>query len=110
MEKLLVTFKIMLKSSQGPGNYGPGIDKLIREVGKTGSLNKASKAMDMSYSKAWKLVNKTEEMLGFEIIERHPGAKGSKLTEDGEKLLTYYESLETKVAKAVEEVKKDFNF
>lgn len=110
MEKLLVTFKIMFKSNQGPGNYGPGIDKLLREVESTGSLNKASKAMDMSYSKAWKLVNKTEDMLGFEIIERHPGAKGSELTKDGKKLLSYYEAIETRVQDAIKEVRLDFEF
>ena len=34
--------------------FGPGMVMLLREVERTGSLQKAAKNMNMAYSKAWK--------------------------------------------------------
>ena len=36
--------------------FGPGMVMLLREVERTGSLQKAAKAMNMAYSKAWKML------------------------------------------------------
>lgn len=110
MNKLDVYNKVMIKSESSKGSYGPGIDKLIRKVIETGSLNKATKEMDMSYSKAWKLLNRTEEMLGFELIERHAGAKGSDITEEGRKLIEYYDLLNKASEEAIEKVKANYEW
>ena len=36
--------------------FGPGMVMLLREVERTGSLQKAAKNMNMAYSKAWKML------------------------------------------------------
>lgn len=110
MNKIDVYNKVMLKSEDSKGSYGPGVDKLIRKVIETGSLNKATKEMNMSYSKAWKLLNRTEEMLGFELIERHAGAKGSNITEEGRKLIEYYDLLNEACEQAIEKVKSSYEW
>lgn len=104
MKNLKVLTKIMLGSDEKKGTYGPGTDKLIKKIMETGSLNKATKEMNMSYSKAWKMLNKTEEMLGFELIERHSGARGSEITEKAKDLINYYEDLVKATERAIEEV------
>lgn len=108
MESFEVISKIMIKTPGKKATYGPGIDTLIREIQKTGSLNKASKAMGMSYSKAWKLVNSTEEMLGFDLIDRHQGARGSDLTKEAKDLLNFYTDLDNEVRTTIEKVKNKY--
>lgn len=110
MNKIEIYNKIMLKSEKSRGSYGPGIDKLIRKVIETGSLNKATKEMNMSYSKAWKLLNRTEEMLGFELIKRHAGAKGSDITEEGKRLIEYYDLLTKATKEAIDKVNENFEW
>ena len=41
--------------------FGPGMVMLLREVERTGSLQKAAKAMNMAYSKAWKMLKGAEK-------------------------------------------------
>ena len=36
--------------------FGPGKAALLEQIGRTGSISEAAKAMEMSYMKAWKLV------------------------------------------------------
>ena len=50
--------------------FGPGMVMLLREVERTGSLQKAAKAMNMAYSKAWKMLKGAEKEWGFALTER----------------------------------------
>lgn len=105
--------KLMITSStdrKGP-SFGKGTAILLRGVEENGSLNKTAKNLHMAYSKAWSMIKKVEEGLGFTLIDRF-GARGSKLTEDGARFLDLYEKYERKVeeyaAKAFEETFKEF--
>ena len=77
--------------------FGPGMVMLLREVERTGSLQKAAKAMNMAYSKAWRIMKQTEEAFGFNLINRG-GAHGSTLTKEGTLLLSAFEQLERDVS------------
>ena len=91
--------------------FGPGMSALLRGVEETGSLQGAAQGMNMAYSKAWSMIKKVEEGLGFQLIERY-GARGSKLTEDGEEFLKLYDVYDKKVEayadKVFRETFKDF--
>lgn len=90
--------KLMISSSEdrkGP-SFGRGAAILLRGIEENGSLNKTAKNLHMAYSKAWSMIKKVEEGLGFQLIERY-GARGSKLTEDGKKFLDLYEQYEKDV-------------
>ncbi|WZL74989.1 LysR family transcriptional regulator [Clostridiaceae bacterium 35-E11] len=73
--------------------FGEGPCKLLEKVEKLGSLNQAAKEMGMSYSKAWNIVNRAEEQLGFLILERRTGGTeggGSLLTKEAKILMKQY--------------------
>lgn len=80
------------------GTFGPGVASLCRGVREYGSLNAAAKSMHMAYSKAWRIMGESERLLGVQLIARD-GARGSRLTEDGEMLLNTYDDLREKLRK-----------
>lgn len=60
----------------------------------TGSLQKAAKAMNMAYSKAWKMLKGAEKEWGFALQTVRPEEKdggGSTLTPQAERLIEAYE-------------------
>jgi molybdate transport repressor ModE-like protein len=82
--------------------FGKGIAELLQLVDKFGTIQKACKSMDMSYSKAWKIINRLEKELGFKVLETKAGGKKggeSVLTDDARDLLARY----TKMNKDIEE-------
>ena len=108
-KKLRAQVKLMISATddrKGP-SFGKGTAILLRGVEQNGSLNKTAKDLHMAYSKAWSMIKKVEEGLGFTLIDRF-GARGSKLTEQGARFLEKYEEYEQKVesyaAKKFEEI------
>lgn len=80
--------------------FGPGIACLLRHIQKSGSIRKAALAMGMAYSKAWSILNRAEEMLGFPLLVRTAGGKtggGAQLTPEGMAYLEQYEAFCAKV-------------
>ncbi len=77
--------------------FGRGIANLCLGVREKGSLNAAAKAMGMAYSKAWRIIKETEDALAIQLLIRD-GAHGSKLTNEGNKLLDAYLSVEQKIS------------
>ena len=74
--------------------FGPGTYELLRHVEESGSLHQAAKLMGMSYTKAWHLLRKTEEHLGWALVERHvggPAGGGTSLTSRGRDLLRRFD-------------------
>lgn len=105
--QLFVQAKIMIASSKNrkAASFGKGSAVLLHGVRDKGSLNKTAKDMGMAYSKAWTLIKKVEEGLGFELLERD-GARGSSLTKKGDEFLEKYDEFEKNVEEFVE---KEFN-
>ncbi|MHC5229252.1 winged helix-turn-helix domain-containing protein [Enterococcus sp. LJL99] len=69
--------------------FGSGVVELLQRISQTGSLNTAAKQMKMSYNKAWRIIQKAEQELGFALIHKSVGGSnggGSKVTEDGKQL------------------------
>ena len=80
--------------------FGPGVAELLRRVQQTQSLRGASMAMGMAYSKAWTVMRRSEQELGFPLLVYSTGGKhggGAVLTLEGEKLLDAYEQYAEKV-------------
>jgi molybdenum cofactor cytidylyltransferase len=61
---------------RGTPVFGAGIRELLVRVESTGSLRRAASEMGMAYSKAWHIVRRAEEHLGFALLERRTGGKG----------------------------------
>jgi molybdate transport repressor ModE-like protein len=63
--------------------FGPGVVTLLKLTKELESLNAASKKMNLSYSKANKIIKSTEEALKFKLLDRKiggPNGGGSTLT------------------------------
>ena len=85
--------------------FGMGICRLLHGVESTGSLRRAATDMDMAYSKAWRIVQRAEEHLGFALIARRVGGAsggGSVLTEEGRELVKAFEQFADRVQATVD--------
>jgi molybdate transport system regulatory protein len=78
---------------------GHGRVQLLELIGEHGSIAKAAKAMDMSYKRAWYLMDDFNSMFADPLIERQHGGRGggaAKLTPFGEELVRQYRDMEAK--------------
>lgn len=103
-EHLPVKYDIRLRVFSKDPAFGKGVAQLMRLVAQKGSLSAAYKEMGMAASKAWKIVRRAEEDLGFSLIESVSGGKSggySRLTPEGEDLLNRYEKFQQEVYEAV---------
>ena len=64
--------------------FGPGRAELLECIEQLGSLRKAAEELGMSYRAAWGKIKRTEEVLGFRLVEKAGSYKeGYRLTEAG---------------------------
>ncbi|VTU40253.1 Cyn operon transcriptional activator [Variovorax sp. PBS-H4] len=63
-------------------------------VVKAGSMRRAAEELHVAASAISRLIHLLEEELGAELLERHRGQKGAKLTPEGEVVLKYAMALE----------------
>ncbi|HWR04457.1 MAG TPA: LysR family transcriptional regulator [Humidesulfovibrio sp.] len=68
--------------------FGLGRVQLLELVQRLGSLNRAAKALGMSYRAAWGRIKRTEEALGEPLLAKASGRKGYELTPLAQALLT----------------------
>ncbi|MBU0549738.1 MAG: winged helix-turn-helix domain-containing protein [Candidatus Omnitrophica bacterium] len=76
--------------------FGEGKSRLLKAINQTGSINKASGKMGISFRHAWGYITAIEKRLGFKLIERTKGGKeggGSRLTPAGRKLVGNFDQL-----------------
>ena len=74
--------------------------KLKIQIGNYGSLSKAYKEMGMSNSKAWKIIKRAQEDLGYELVHTTSGGSlggGSQLTLEGKELVRKYKLFQEKI-------------
>ena len=68
--------------------FGPGRAQLLESIERLGSLSKAAKELGMGYRAAWGKIRRTEEVLGFKLIETGGNYKeGCRLTKAGKELM-----------------------
>jgi molybdate transport system regulatory protein len=98
-----VRYKIWLDN--GGKAFGEGPYELLKRVEKTDSLREAAHQMNMSYSKAWKLIQTVEKRLGFAFLDRKVGGLsggGSRVLPEGKEFLRRYERFESDAKKVIE--------
>jgi molybdate transport system regulatory protein len=84
---------------------GPGMAELLDRISRFGSIRKAAMSMEMSYRKAWLLVQDMQHTFGAPVVATETGGSaggGAKLTALGTKLLATYRAIEKSAADAVE--------
>lgn len=74
--------------------FGPGVAALLHGVEELHSLRAAAGAMEMAYSKAWTVVKRAEQSLGFPLLQSSAGGRnggGAVLTSEGRRILEAYD-------------------
>ena len=91
--------------------FGPGICELLEKIQQTGSIQAASKEMEMSYTKAWKILNRAEKEMNRNLITRVNGGKhggSSTLTEEGLQAVRDYREMEAKLSEEADELLRKY--
>ncbi len=108
---VFLNYKIWLSNITGDGQINDSTYILIAKIGELGSLKAASEAMGISYRKAWGDLEKAEEILGYQLIEKQRGGRdggASLLTPAAYKLLEAYRALQQKFDDSVEKAFEEF--
>jgi molybdate transport system regulatory protein len=82
---------------------GPGKIRLLEQIREFGSISAAGRAMDMSYKRAWDLVDEINRICRQPAVDRQTGGKnggGAALTPFGESLIARYRRIERDAAEA----------
>jgi molybdate transport system regulatory protein len=83
-------------SLPGEGEVGPGKIELLRQIRAHESISAAARAMNMSYRRAWLLVDELNHLFSRPLVAKWVGGKsrgGASLTKFGEKLIGSYDTV-----------------
>ena len=86
------------------GRIGPGKILLLENINSCGSISAAGRAMNMSYKRAWDLVDEINRICQRAAVDRQTGGKnggGAMLTPFGTSLVARYRKIERDAARAV---------
>ena len=98
-------FGARLRVIVGPGvGIGPGKAALLEAIKETGSISAAGRKIEMSYKRAWYLVDAMNDHFDRPLVETSKGGKsggGAKLTQLGEDVLGTFREMEAATNKAI---------
>lgn len=76
--------------------FGPGPMELLERIAESGSISQAAKSMEMSYKKAWELINRLNAVAATPLVTTSPGGKdggGSVVSEEAQELINAYRKM-----------------
>jgi molybdate transport system regulatory protein len=82
---------------------GPGKIRLLEAIGQAGSISQAGRSLDMSYRRAWLLVDDMNHCFREPVVTTQPGGArggGAALTPFGWELIAKYRSIESQAMAA----------
>ncbi|GAN98617.1 transcriptional regulator for molybdenum transport LysR/ModE/MopA [Komagataeibacter xylinus NBRC 13693] len=81
--------------ANGSPLLGHGKIKLLEQIGQTGSISAAARAMGMSYRRAWLLVEAMNTTFVRPLVAARPGGGGGAgLSPEGEAVVRLYRDIE----------------
>jgi molybdate transport system regulatory protein len=89
--------RLIIRLELGGLRIGPGKVSLLEEIGRSGSISAAGRALRMSYRRAWELVEDLNRGLGTPAVETAAGGAGgggARLTPAGEAVISQYRAIE----------------
>ena len=101
---LRLEYRIWMENPDHAAVLDDGRWALLKAIRDHASIRKAGEALGISYRKAWGDLRKTEEFLGFALIEKHrggPGGGATSLTAEGLRFVSVYEEFHKEFAEAV---------
>ena len=98
--------ELSIRIDFGPDlRIGPGKIVLLEQIAALGSISAGGRAMDMSYRRAWELIEELNQIFGQPVVKSRSGGKkggGATLTPLGLSLISRYRAMERAAAAAVE--------
>jgi molybdate transport system regulatory protein len=98
MPKSMVDTRLSIRLDLTSGDrIGPGKIALLEAIRDTGSISAAARRLDMSYRRAWLLVEQLNGALREPAVTAAPGGRqggGATLTPMGEEVIKLYRSIE----------------
>lgn len=92
--------KVRLYLREGDEKFmGIGVLWLLKGVQKHGSLRQAALDMELSYTKALRMIDNLEKVLGLPVLNRKRGGadrSGASLTEFGQKFASLFEEFQNR--------------
>ena len=91
---------------------GPGKVELLEHIARTGCLRKAAAAMEMSYMRAWMLVQTMNRCFKKPlVVTKRGGAKGGTavVTDEGKAVLALYRRMEAESLRAARSARKELS-
>lgn len=88
------------------GRIGPGKIALLEEIAAAGSISGAARGMDMSYKRAWDLVEEMNRIFGKPVVAAKTGGRrggGAELTPAGAALVRRFRAIERAAGEAAAE-------
>ena len=82
---------------EATGSVGPGKVALLEAIGRTGSISAAAREMDMSYRRAWLLVDAMNALFRRPVVAAAAGGRrggGAALTEFGRQVVERFRAME----------------
>ena len=101
-------FRLAIKAGVA---MGPGKAALLRELQTHGSITAAAAALDMSYRRAWTLVESMNEQFKAPLVEKLRGGHGrggTVVTPFGLEVLKQYEAMQAEAERAIARQTRDF--
>lgn len=95
---------LKLRIVAGGGWIGPGKVELLERIAAEGSIAAAGRGMNMSYRRAWRLVEETAKVCGRPVVSAQTGGArggGASLTPFGAALVRRFRAIEQKALDAV---------
>lgn len=87
------------------GRLGPGKVDLLEQIAAFGSISAAARAMEMSYKRAWDLVEEMNQLFGRPLVSAKTGGKhggGAELTQVGLAVVARFRAIERAALAAAE--------
>src|SRR5258705_11552214 len=101
MDAIRLTVRVDFGSDRA---LGPGKIRLLEAIGETGSISQAGRHLDMSYRRAWLLVDDMNRCFRVPVVTTQPGGAqggGAALTLFGQNLINNYREIEKQAMAAV---------
>lgn len=83
---------------------GPGKADLLEAIDREGSISAAARSLDMSYKRAWDLVDTMNTCFREPLVATAAGGShggGAQLTEFGREVLRHYRAIEVKANQVI---------
>ncbi len=92
--------------------FGPGKAELLEAIQRTGSISQAAKSMEMSYRRAWQLVDTMNQCFHSHLVETQTGGThggGAVVTEVGHMILKKFRAMEQHALQTLESEFQDIS-